>query len=204
MSYLTDEEKAERIKQWWSENAVAIIGGLAIGIAGLFGWNWWTDRQQGQAEMASELYTTVLSHAASGQHTQAAAVAAELTARGRGTPYEAMAWAIVADAAVRQEDDQRAIHALEQARETARDRGYQQVMTLRLARHLVSAERLDEAEALVAEVESEAFAGLSAEVRGDIARARGDSGRAREYYEEALAAGHNTEFLRLKLDELPA
>lgn len=204
MSYLTDEEKAERIKQWWSENAVAIIGGLAIGIAGLFGWNWWTDRQDSRAEMASELYTAVLSHAGAGQYTQAAAVAAELTERGRGTPYVAMGWAIVADVAVRQEDEQRAIHALEQARETAQDRGYRQVVTLRLARHLVSADRLDEAEALLAEVESEAFAGLSAEVRGDIARARGDSERARQYYEEALAAGHNTEFLRLKLDELSA
>ena len=85
-----------------------------------------------------------------------------------------------------------------------RDRGYRQVVTLRLARHLVSADRLDEAEALLAGVESEAFSGLRAEVRGDIARARGDSERARQYYEEALAAGHNTEFLRLKLDELTA
>ncbi|MFO8003636.1 YfgM family protein [Thioalkalivibrio sp.] len=204
MSYLTDEEKAERIKQWWSENAMALIAGLAIGIAGLFGWNWWTDRQEGQAEMASELYTVALSHADSGQYTQAAAVAADLTARGRGTPYVAMGWAIVADVAVRQEDGQRAIHALEQARETAHDEGYRQVMTLRLARHLVSAERLDEAEALLAEVDSAAFAGLRAEVHGDIARARGDSGRARQHYEEALAAGHDTEFLRLKLDELPA
>ncbi|TVP79511.1 tetratricopeptide repeat protein [Thioalkalivibrio sp.] len=204
MSYLTDEEKAERIKQWWSENAAAIIGGLAIGIAGLFGWNWWTDRQDSRAEMASELYTAALSHAGAGQYTQAAAVVAELTERGRGTPYVAMGWAIVADVAVRQEDHQRAIHALEQARETAQDRGYRQVVTLRLARHLVSADRLDEAEALLAEVESEAFAGLRAEARGDIARARGDSERARQYYEEALAAGHNTEFLRLKLDELSA
>ncbi len=202
MSYLTDEEKADRIKQWWSDNGAAIIGGLAIGIAGLFGWNWWTDRQADRTEAASELYTMVLSHVDAGQYAQATALATELAEKGRRTPYASMGWALMADVAVRQGDPERAIHALEQARETARDKGYRQVITLRLARHLVAAERLDEAEGALAEVTSEAFAGLRAELRGDIARARGDREQARRHYEEALAAGHDTEFLRLKLDAL--
>lgn len=202
MSYLTDEEKAERIKQWWSENGTAVIAGLAIGLAGLFGWNWWTDRQASKAESASDLYATVLSHVEAGRFTQASAIAMELAEKGRGTPYVSMGWALVADVATRQGDPERAIHALEQARTTVRDSGYRQVIGLRLARHLVAAGRLVEAEAALADVTSEAFAGLRAEIRGDIARARGEPDSARRYYEEALAAGHNTEFLRLKLDEL--
>ncbi len=204
MSDLSDEEKAEKIKQWWSENAVAVIGGLALGIAGLFGWNWWTDRQEARAQAASEMYSTVLSYFGAEQYTQAAAIASELVEKGRGTPYVAMAWTVVADVAVRQRDATRAIHALEQARATAHDRGYRQILTLRLARHLVAADRLDEAEALLAEVSAEAFVGLRAEIHGDIARARGQNERARQYYEEARAAGLNTEFLRLKIDELSA
>lgn len=204
MSDLSDEEKAEKIKQWWSENGVAVIGGLVLGIAGLFGWNWWTDRQEARAQAASEMYSAALSHVGAGQYTQAVAVASELAEKGRGTPYAAMAWTIMADAAVRQQDDTRAIHALEQAREAAHDRGYRQIVTLRLARHLVAADRLDEAETLLADVAAEAFAGLRAEIHGDIARARGQTERARQYYEEARAAGLNTEFLRLKLDELSA
>ncbi len=202
MSYLTDEEKAERIKEWWKDNGAAIIGGLVIGIAGLFGWNWWTDRQDERAEAASELFTMVLSHVEAGQYMQASALATELAEKGRRTPYASMGWALMADVAVRQGDPERAIHALEQAREMARDKGYRQIIALRLARHLVAAERLSEAEGALADVTSEAFAGLRAEVRGDIARARGDSEQARQHYEEALAAGHDTEFLRLKLDEL--
>lgn len=202
MSYLTDEEKAERIKDWWKENGVAILGGLAIGIAGLFGWNWWTDRQDQQAQEASDLFNVVLSQFELGQYSQATALATELTERGRNTPYVAMAWALMADVAVRQGDPERAIQALEQARETARDKGYRQVLALRLARHLVAAERLTEAEGALAAVTSDAFAGLREELRGDIARARGQSEQARRHYEEAIAAGHDTEFLRLKLDEL--
>ncbi|MFO8153362.1 YfgM family protein [Thioalkalivibrio sp.] len=204
MSDLTDEEKGERIKQWWSDNGSAVIGGVILGIAGLFGWNWWTDRQADRAEAASELYMMVRSHVEAGQFAQASALAPELAENGRGTPYVSMGWALIADAAVRQDDSERAIHALEQARSAAVEAGYRQVMSLRLARHLVAAERVDEAEAVLADVTSDAFSGLRAEVRGDIARARGENEEARRRYEEALAAGHDTEFLRLKLDELAA
>lgn len=204
MSYLTDEEKAEAIKKWWVDNGTAVIGGLVLGVAGLFGWNWWTDRQDARAEAASELYSMALAQVSAGQDTRASALASDLTEKGRGTPYAAMGWALVADIAVRQQETERAIHALEQARTTTRDRGYRQVLSLRLARHLVAAERLDEAETLLGEVTGDAFAGLRAEVRGDIARARGDAKRARELYLEARAAGNDTEFLRLKIDELSA
>jgi predicted negative regulator of RcsB-dependent stress response len=202
MSYLTDEEKAEAIKKWWKDNGSAVVGGLILGGAGLFGWNWWTDRQETRGEAASEMYMTVLSHVEAGQYTHAAAVAGELAERGRGTPYAAMGWALMADVAERQEDTERAIVALEEARATAHDQGYRQILSLRLARSLIAAGRLDAAEPVLDEVTAAAFQGLRAELRGDLARARNQPERARTHYEEAVAAGHNTEFLRLKIDEL--
>lgn len=203
-SYLTDEEKAEAIKKWWVENGTAVIGGLVLGVAGLFGWNWWTDRQDAKAESASELYSMALTQFSTGQYTRASAVASELTEKGQGTPYAAVGWAMIADIAVRQQQAEQAIHALEQARTSTPDGGYRQILSLRLARHLVAADRLDEAETLLGEVAGDAFAGLRAELRGDIARAQGDTQRAREFYLEARAAGNDTEFLRLKIDELSA
>lgn len=204
MSYLTDEEKAEAIKKWWKENGSAVVGGLILGIAGLFGWNWWTDRQETQGEAASELYMVALSHVNAEQYGQASAVVGELSTRGRGTPYAAMGWALRADIAEREEDTERAITALEEARAAAHDAGYAQILTLRLARHRIAAGQLDQAEALLDTVAAEAFAGLRAELHGDIARAQGQLERAREQYEAALAAGHDTEYLRLKIDELSA
>ncbi|MFO8077568.1 MAG: tetratricopeptide repeat protein, partial [Thermoplasmatota archaeon] len=54
-------------------------------IAGLFGWNWWTDRQADRAEAASELYMMVRSHVEAGQFAQASASRASCR-RGANRP----------------------------------------------------------------------------------------------------------------------
>ncbi|MGM0552676.1 MAG: YfgM family protein [Pseudomonadota bacterium] len=204
MSYLTDEEKAERIKQWWSENAVAIVAGLVLGIAGLFGWNWWTDRQEARAQAGSDLYLALQATADAGDLQRAAQLADQVIEQGRGTPYESLAWVYRADAAIAEADVDGAVAALRAARDAAPDDGYRNLMMLRLARQLILAERLDEAEAALAEVRGDAFHGLRRELQGDLARARGDRDQALEFYREALDAGHSPEYLRLKFEELAA
>ena len=37
-AYETDEEKVEAIKGWWKENGISVVGGLALGLAAVFGW----------------------------------------------------------------------------------------------------------------------------------------------------------------------
>ncbi|WP_019626820.1 tetratricopeptide repeat protein [Thioalkalivibrio sp. ALJT] len=202
MSYLTDEEKAERIKQWWSENGMAIVAGLVLGIAGLFGWNWWSDREETRAQMASEMYQALQSAGQVGHTERAAELADALIEQGRGTPYRALAWVYRADAALAQDDRDAAINALQAARDSASDRGYREVFSLRLARQLILAERLDEAEDVLAAIQGEAFAGLRLELEGDLARARGDRDLAREHYGAALDTGHRPEYLQLKYEEL--
>ncbi len=204
MSYLTDEEKAERIKQWWSDNAVPIIAGLVLGIAGLFGWNWWTDQQEARAQMASEMYQALLAADHAGDAARAAELADHLIEEGRRTPYRALAWVYRADAAIAAGDTEDAIAALRAASDAAPDRGYRDLMTLRMARQMILAGQHDEAEAALAGVQDEAFRGLKLELEGDLARARGDRELARERYGEALDAGHSPEYLRLKYEELSA
>ncbi|WP_019612402.1 tetratricopeptide repeat protein [Thioalkalivibrio sp. AKL7] len=202
MSYLTDEEKAERIKQWWANNGMAIVAGLVLGVGGLFGWNWWSDREESRAQVSSEMYQALQVAGQTGQTDRALELADAVIEQGRGTPYRALAWVYRADVAIAQDDTDTAIDALQAARDAAPDRGYREVLTLRLARQLILAERLDDAEATLADVRSDAFTGLKRELEGDLARARGDRERAREHYEAALDAGHSPEYLRLKYEEL--
>lgn len=202
MSDLTDEEKAERIKQWWADNGMAIVAGLVLGIAGLFGWNWWSDREETRAQAASEMYQALQVAGQTGQTERALELADAVIEQGRGTPYRALAWVYRADEAIARDDPESAIGALQSARDAAPDRGYRQVLTLRLARQMILADRLDDAEATLADVRSDAFTGLKRELQGDLARARGDRDGARERYQAALDAGHSPEYLRLKYEEL--
>ncbi|WP_018872869.1 tetratricopeptide repeat protein [Thioalkalivibrio sp. ALJ16] len=202
MSYLTDEEKAERIKQWWADNGLAIVAGLVLGIGGLFGWNWWSDREETRAQVASEMYQALQSAGQVGQTERAAELADALIEQGRGTPYRSLAWIYRADVALAQDDREAAIRALESARDSAPDRGYREVFSLRLARQLILAERLDAAEDVLKAIRGDAFDGLRLELEGDLARARGDRDLARERYGAALDAGHRPEYLQLKYEEL--
>ena len=52
----TEEEQVEQIKKWWNSNGKQIIAGAVIGLAGIFGWNTYTDYQDNQSLNARSLY----------------------------------------------------------------------------------------------------------------------------------------------------
>jgi len=52
----TEEEQVEQIKSWWNTNGKQIIAGAVIGLAGIFGWNTYTDYQDNQSLNARNLY----------------------------------------------------------------------------------------------------------------------------------------------------
>jgi predicted negative regulator of RcsB-dependent stress response len=56
----TDEEKAEAIKKWWKENGIAVVSGVAIGLAAIFGWRAWTNYQEQLGQQASLTFEELL------------------------------------------------------------------------------------------------------------------------------------------------
>ena len=57
----TEEEQVEQIKKWWNSNGKQIIAGAVIGLAGIFGWNTYTDFQDNQSLNARSLYLSYAS-----------------------------------------------------------------------------------------------------------------------------------------------
>ena len=53
---LTDEQQAELVKNWWRENGLFLVGGLVIGVGGLFGWQAWQSNQIVTAQEASNAF----------------------------------------------------------------------------------------------------------------------------------------------------
>jgi len=52
----TEEEQVEQIKKWWNSNGKQIIAGAVIGLAGIWGWNTYSDYQDKQSLDARSLY----------------------------------------------------------------------------------------------------------------------------------------------------
>ena len=57
----TEEEQVEQIKKWWNSNGKQIIAGAVIGLAGIWGWNTYSDYQDKQSLNARNLYLSYAS-----------------------------------------------------------------------------------------------------------------------------------------------
>ena len=57
----TEEEQVAQIKKWWNGNGKQIIAGAVIGLAGIWGWNTYSDYQDKQSLNARSLYLSYAS-----------------------------------------------------------------------------------------------------------------------------------------------
>ncbi|AGA90655.1 hypothetical protein Thimo_1889 [Thioflavicoccus mobilis 8321] len=203
--YETDEEKVEAIKQWWKENGLAVVGGVVLGLAAVFGWRAWQGYQDTQAQQASATFEQLLALSGSGDADAAEKVTDRLQADFAGTAYDALASLVTARVALGDDDVDRAKQALETAIDEAPDPALATIATLRLARLLVAEQDFTGASERIQGLDANgAFAGEIAALRGDIAAAKGDQEQARTAYREAIAAGASqARLIEIKLANLP-
>ena len=60
----SEEEQVDKLKKWWDSNGKQIIAGAVLGLAGIFGWNYYVDYQDNQALNARALYLSYASDSA--------------------------------------------------------------------------------------------------------------------------------------------
>ena len=201
--YLSDEERVEWLRDWWSRHGLALVAGIVVAVAGVIGWRWYQDYRQDQAEGASREYSEYLTDRAMGS---AAEGAADLADAREGTTYHVFALLHEAKDAVDSEDWERGAALLAASVDYAdgllRDRA-----AIRLARVQRQLGELDEALDILAGVLSTGSAVEVAELTGDILVQKGDLAGARAAYQSALELGSTTDsgriLLELKLATLP-
>lgn len=186
---LTDDEKLEQIKKWWSENGGSIVTGVVLGLAVLFGGKAWFSWQEKNAQNASNLYTVLMNSMAGGDAMAVSQRAGVLVTEYGDTPYASLASLALAKVRIEAGDLVAAQAQLEWVLENSKSDMLLGTARLRLARVLIAMENLDAAETLLNQVaKGDAFEPLYTEVRGDVYVARGNLTAANQAYQEALAA----------------
>jgi len=202
---LSDIEREEQLRRWWSENWAWIIGGVALGLALLAGWQYWQRHQVQSAELDQSGYMAVVEALGRNQRDEAASQAKALRERRPDSPYADQAELALARAALERRDFDDAAGLLRGVADRSKDTELRQTSRIRLARVLIEQGKHDEALLELDPAAAGAFAALVHEVRGDAYAAKGDPAAARKEYEAALEAagpdsGLDRTFVELKRD----
>lgn len=207
--YRTDEEQAEIIKKWWSENGTSLLTTVAVAIAGVTGWNYWQDSRQATGEAASAVYSKLVEVAAqenSENATEMQTLAQQLKTEYADTAYGDFGSLFIARLAAENGDFDAAAAELQALVKEADSDAVKSVAQARLGAVLVQQGKMDEALAALPQTPDAAFAPQIEEVRGDALYRKGELADARAAYQRAMEAartlGQTNSTLQRKIDTL--
>ncbi|MDH3638027.1 MAG: tetratricopeptide repeat protein [Gammaproteobacteria bacterium] len=204
--HFTDDEQAEKLKEWWKNNGSSIIFGLVVGLGLVGGFNYWRDYQQSQADQASQLYERMLSEYAAQQLDNAQTAGAKLMDDHGGTPYAGKAALFLAKISHERNDTASAKAQLQWILEHASDEATKHTARLRLGRLLLGEGELADVEAQIKAEDPGRFTSEYKELEGDLRVAQGRAADARSAYQDALSAlpaeSAYRDMLSMKLDSV--
>lgn len=183
---VNDDEQIERLKEWWQQNWLPLVLGLGLAVSGVLGWKLWQGYQKEQGELASGHFEQLQVALQVGNQAIASEQSDILKTQYKGTPYAAQGALLVARGFIETADLDAAASQLEWVANYADDSKMQHVGRLRLARVRWAQGETDNALELLGRVKQEEFAGLFAELRGDILVSVNRTEEAREAYKTAM------------------
>jgi len=200
MELMDEHEQGERVRAWLRDNGGAILGGIAIGLAGLFGWNWWNNSQMEHRLDAATQYQALVEAAESNNRDVFDSLLASLAEDYSNTPYAALAALQAAEQSLAAGDAEAATGQLDQAVSLSRDPALTALAQVRLARVQLAAGRHEQALSTLKALPQGVFVAPAEELRGDVLVAMGRKDEARGAFEAALAALDETSPGRLMVE----
>ena len=175
---LDEHEQEQRVRDWLRRNALTIVGGVAIGLAAIWGWQTWQANALADSAADHARYQSVVAGIASSDLDKAAEQLKSLEAESDGI-YVDLAALSLAKAQVEAGKIDAAITSL---RGMKVDEDFQVIVNQRIARLLIASGKPAEALAALGDA---ADAG-SLEVAGDAQLADGNAKQASALYARAL------------------
>lgn len=210
--YLDEKEQAELLRQWFKENWLWLVTGVALGLGGLYGWQGWNAYLDGKSQEAGQRFGAMLQALERNDRAAGEQIAAEIAAKYDATPYADQTELVLARADVEAGELDKAAGRLRTVMEESDDPELALVARIRLARVQRALGHHDAALATLDGAKSPAVDARLNEVRGDILYDKGDRAAALAAYRQALAqspAGAadglvDAGLLQLKVDEIEA
>lgn len=199
-----EHEQSERVRKWIREFAPAIVLGLVLAFAGIFGFRQWQDHQSGQRVLAAEYFEIVRQELElQGLEAAEEQYQAMRDAVGRNA-YVGLTGLHLASAYVNDGRLAPAEQIYRDILDQRRLRSLWPVATLRLVRVLEAQGEIEAALELLQGTAPAGYAGAWADARGDLHFERGRFNQARLAWQEALenlpAQGGNSRLIQLKID----
>lgn len=209
----TEEEQLAALKQWWRSNGTALIVGITLAIAAIFGYKAWQNNQLESRAQSSLLYQQLVE--ASNAEQQAAFLKAqqaagsdsdsqqkadkpaadttrflakELQSKTDISGYEMLADLYLAQSEFSAGELDAAHKQLENALETANSESLKRLLQARLARVESAQKQYDSALSRLDVPESDVFYPYFQELKGDIHVMQDDAKAAASAYEKARIA----------------
>ncbi len=184
---LEEQEKLDDLKAWWEQNSKYVSAAVlvvALVVIGVQGWRWY---QRTQAEQASVLYQAVSQAAKANDVSKAKEPASQIVDRYARTAYAPRAALLYAKMLYDSGDKAGARAQLQWVVDHASGDELKAIARFRLAQAMLDEKQYDDALKTLDVKTDDAFAGLFADLKGDILAAAGKSAEAKSAYETALA-----------------
>ena len=198
-----EHEQGERVRGWLQQNGSSLITGIAMGLALVFGYQWYQGRGAQHKEEASGQYASFSEALAAKDEGKAKALSGQIGDKFADTAYASLANLRQAAYLHEAGKDGDALAMLRAGRAKITDPSLAEIYDLRIARLLLLMGKADEAGRELAKLTQPRLPQVADELRGDIALAKGNRDEARKQYERALAkldqAAPTRQLLELKL-----
>ncbi|MDQ6924045.1 MAG: tetratricopeptide repeat protein [Pseudomonadota bacterium] len=184
---LEEQEKLDDLKAWWEQNSKYVSAAVlvvALVVIGVQGWRWY---QRTQAEQASVLYQAVSQASKANDVSKAKEPASQIVDRFARTAYAPRAALLYAKMLYDSGDKAGARAQLQWVVDHASGDELKAIARFRLAQAMLDEKQYDDALKTLDGKTDDAFAGLFADLKGDILAAAGKSAEAKSAYETALA-----------------
>ena len=203
---LQEQEQMDTLKAWWKANGKWLLLTLALTVGGFGAIRGWQSYQANKAAEASTLYAELERQLSSNDPKRINDAAAAVIDKFSATAYAPRAALLAAQVNIQAGDAARAKSNLQWVLDHAGETGLQHLARLKLASVLLDEKNYADALKQLDTAVPDAYAGLYADLKGDVLNAQGKTEEAHAAYKLAFdkldAQSKYRSLIQMKLDVL--